>query len=481
MKSYEFAINPKVLAISNRPSSLDGGLVISGKNESILKEVTKLENELSNARLKYLENSLVVKVYKERLDKIKNTFKKNQIETIDAALSLNSSKLDILRSQMASLKSSFKNNPKLIKEFNSLQQEVSIANNNLKSLITVQENLQLELAQKSIPWKIIQYPTLNNKNLIFSLTQDSLLYILISFIFALITSSFKDKINNVFSNSKEIEREINSPILGIFPKLDFSFIQSDSEKNFTVLDKINFLDNYYGENQLINITKNSYKEAIKNLYSSLDLFESKNKVNKISITSSIRGEGKTFLCIVISKVLSELGKKIILIDSDLRSKNLSKEINIKNNIGIVDFINDNKTKIKDLITNVPKYQNIDIITPGKNKIEDPTKLLMSERFKLLVKEVENLNNYDLIIFDNPPSFFTTENKTIANLCRATLLVVTVNKVKKDLPKKLLKNMSLSNQNIGIIINDFHAENIVNVEEYPYDYYSKDYASYDNTD
>ena len=86
-KSYEFSINPKVLAISNKPSSLDGGLVISSKNQSIIREVTKLENQLSNARLKYLEDSKIVKVYKKRLDSIMNKFKSNQIDNIITALS----------------------------------------------------------------------------------------------------------------------------------------------------------------------------------------------------------------------------------------------------------------------------------------------------------------------------------------------------------------------------------------------------------
>ncbi len=282
-KSYEFAINPNISGISDLPSNSDGGLVIGGKNQSLMREVTKLENELSKARLKYLEESTVVKVYKERLEGIRNKFKQTQIETIVSALSLNDSKLEDIKLQRKLLKSESRNNPILIKEFNSLNQDLTIANNNLKSLITVQENLQLELAQNSIPWKIIEYPKIASEKLRNVIIKEFLIFFSIASSLSLLVAYIKDKTRFVYYSSKAIENDLDYPMLVNFPKINFSFLDNLEKNKLSLLEMFKYLNEYNNNNESILNQKYLYEEKSKNIFTSLNLIRQDINIKKFSL------------------------------------------------------------------------------------------------------------------------------------------------------------------------------------------------------
>lgn len=461
-RSYEFAINPNISGISEKTSKMDGGLVIGGKNQSLMREVTELENELSKARLKYLEESKVVKVYKDRLASIRSKFKETQLETIAAALSLNNSKLEDIKFQMKILQSKSKDNPILIKEYNSLNQNLNIANNNLKSLITVQENLQLELAQTSIPWKIIEYPKISNQRLRRILVEDFLLFFFISFATTLIATYIKDMSKFVFYSSKEIENKLDYPLLENFPKIDFSFLNKAKINNLSIIDKLKALDKYNGNNESLLNQKYLYKEVCKNIFTSLNLIRQDLTIKKILITSSENDEGKTFISITLAKVISEIGKKVLLIDTNFRDTSFATQLKLEKILGISDFIFDQDKNLNDIIHKLPNLENLDLITIGTKTNIDPALILVSERFKLFINQIEKNNFYDLVLFVNAPTSYDSDNKLIAEFIDANIYLITLNKVNNKLPNKAIEKVFFNMPNIGIVINNYYSNNFKSI-------------------
>ena len=79
----------------------------------------------------------------------------SQLSTLDEAIYLKQIDLDEVQKQKDRILAVFRQKPDLINEYNSLQEELEISSQNLVSLIAARENFQLEIAQSTIPWKII--------------------------------------------------------------------------------------------------------------------------------------------------------------------------------------------------------------------------------------------------------------------------------------------------------------------------------------
>ena len=114
------------------------------------------------------------------------------------------------------LNASFSKQPQLIKEYQSIEQKLIIAQENLSSLIAARENFQLEMAQNSVPWKIIEKPFMYDKPIKPSLNRNFALAIIYSGLLSLLCAFIRDKFDHVFHSSLEIERNLNSQFLQIF-------------------------------------------------------------------------------------------------------------------------------------------------------------------------------------------------------------------------------------------------------------------------
>lgn len=147
----------------------------------------------------------------------------------------------------------------------------------------------------------------------------------------------------------------------------------------------------------------------------------------ISITSANPGSGKTFVSVNLAKVLALKGKKVLLIDLDIRKGSLSKIIG-KPSKGIVDFI---VGKVQEdaifnrEIDNTPTLDAIGIGTVPPN----PSELLSSEKLDQLI---ENLRQqYDFIILDCPPVEIVTDAKVINRLVDMTIFIIRAGLLEKD--------------------------------------------------
>ena len=97
----------------------------------------------------------------ERLNHLRPLLRQNQLEAVDAALSLNAGRLATARMQQATLNRQFLQQPGLIKQYEALQQRLEIAKQNLAGLVSAREKFQLEIAQRTVPWRVLAEPTIN--------------------------------------------------------------------------------------------------------------------------------------------------------------------------------------------------------------------------------------------------------------------------------------------------------------------------------
>ncbi len=117
----------------------------------------------------------------------------------------------------------------------------------------------------------------------------------------------------------------------------------------------------------------------------------------IAVTSSISGEGKTFVALNLAGIISMSGKKTILLDLDMRKPKVHLAFDLRNDKGMSNLII-GKVNLEEVIRK-DVDQNLDIITSGPIP-PNPSELLLSDRYKNLIEQLKSI--YDVIIIDNPP-------------------------------------------------------------------------------
>ncbi|MEP6950538.1 MAG: polysaccharide biosynthesis tyrosine autokinase [Ginsengibacter sp.] len=188
---------------------------------------------------------------------------------------------------------------------------------------------------------------------------------------------------------------------------------------------------------------------------------------KILVTSSISGEGKSFIAANLAVSLSLTGKKVVLVDLDLNNPTLSKILNVNQNEGITDFLTGEKEP-EEIIKRVKAHENLFFISAG-GLPESPTELLANGKVKEIIEYLDNI--FDVVIIDTSPIVLVTDGYLLTGLCDATLYVIR----HKYTPKMLVKRIDENNQitpinNPAIIFNGVKMRGFFkNNYGYGYDY------------
>ncbi len=405
------------------------GLSVSDFDQSLLKQLISVESEIAQAKSKYTPESTIIKGLEKRLKEIQPSLLENQLKAVDTALSLNKSRLDNLYIQKKDIEKKFLEKPALIKEYKNIEQELEIANQNLLSLVSARESFQLEMAQNSIPWRVISPPKMNNNPIEPSIPRNLFLGTVLGIFVGALAAISRDRLDFVFHSPDEVIDKIKLPLLGHIPYVKvFEGIRETKE---TINEEI--FDSKTTNNSE-SYQRFFYQEAFRNVYTSIRFCNTDKKINSIVLTSSLPDEGKTLINIILAKTLSDMGEKVLLIDADMRKPALHKRLGLNNILGFSNLLSDPDLEINKVMQKVNKNANFNVITAGKIP-PDPTRLLSSKRFENLIKEIYEKNIYDLIIFDAPPVLGLSDSILLAEKTDGVILLVSIENVRRNMPNE----------------------------------------------
>lgn len=195
-------------------------------------------------------------------------------------------------------------------------------------------------------------------------------------------------------------------------------------------------------------------EAFRMLRTNLNFLIKDTKESQVIFTTStIKGEGKTFVSMNLAITLSTLGKKVILVGADLRNPQLHKMLRItRHKKGVTNFLHDTVTKLEDVIENGAQfYLKCDFIFSGTIP-PNPAELLSNGRFELLLDTLKK--EYDFVIVDTAPTLLVTDTTLIANLADALVYVIRANHTDKKLLHFINELKALNKiSNAGIVLNN----------------------------
>lgn len=210
-----------------------------------------------------------------------------------------------------------------------------------------------------------------------------------------------------------------------------------------------------GQDKLVKyLDRSVLSEAFRMLRTNLSfLIQDEHKPQVLFTTSTIKGEGKTFVSMNLAITLSTLNKKVILVGADLRNPQLHKMLkSTRHKKGVTNYLHDTTTALNDIIETGQEYNlKFDLIFSGTIP-PNPAELLSNGRFEVLLEELKK--EYDFVIVDTAPTLLVTDTTLIANLADLMVFVIRANHTDKKLlhfinELKALKKIN----NAGIVLNN----------------------------
>lgn len=236
----------------------------------------------------------------------------------------------------------------------------------------------------------------------------------------------KEILNDKILFRSEIEEYTNVPVIG-----ELSYLRGNKELSLKNQDDIPVI------------------EQFRHLDAQLGLYSRSFRKKKILVTSSIAGEGKSFVSKNLSYSLAQSGKKVILIDMDLRKPYTTKSFNLLESKGIIDYLK-GEAILEELVLLTELDPNLYIL-PAGTKGGDYTKLLLNGELEFLFEKLSA--NFDYVIIDSGPIGLVSDANLLAEFCDIILLVVRHGFTPKKILQRLDQNRADKNlQHVGIIFN-----------------------------
>lgn len=211
--------------------------------------------------------------------------------------------------------------------------------------------------------------------------------------------------------------------------------------------------------------KAAVSESIKSLRTNLQFASVDQKLKTILVTSSLPGEGKTFVSVNLGASFAQTDKKVLIVDCDLRRGRLHKLFGLPNINGLSNLLTDD-------IRNFEKYvqetgiENLSVITRGTCP-PNPSELLSSQKNKRLINQLRQ--KFDIIIFDGTPCNGLTDSIIMSTLVDEALIVVRNGFV----PRSVFNTTKEGLENVGAKIAGVVPNQIARKTASYYTYYSDD--------
>ncbi len=212
----------------------------------------------------------------------------------------------------------------------------------------------------------------------------------------------------------------------------------------------------------------NYVEAYKMLCTNFEFIAAAQDCKNIVITSTMANEGKTNISVNLAQTLSGYDKKVCLVECDLRRPSAHRLILLSRNTEGLTNVLKGEIELSKAIRKV-ENSNMSLLLAGSTP-PNPSELLASDKMKKVIDELAQ--EYDYIIYDTPPVLLVTDAATLGKYMDGALLVVSHNKVEKNLVLKAKKNLdSAGVKLLGAVYSMYNAKTAETYSRYSsYNYY-----------
>jgi len=405
---------------------------------SNLDALQKLIAERNQLSLSYNENTFAfqqkqneVKAAKDQIFNQLSNLKKSWLEN---TLELNQKK--------ESLEKKFAGMPDKNTEFSKNQRYYKLYEEFYLSMMQAKAQFEIAQAGNTPDFKILSPASLTSKPIapqkLMILGIGLVGSLILNFFFIGIVYLLNDKIIGV----QEVERSVNVPVLGSIPA-----IVSSNGQELIVQSQ----------------PKSMASEAIRTLRTSLEFFTTGVNKKTICVSSTVAGEGKSFIATNLSGVLALSSKKVVLLDLDLRKSKEKLPFQLIDRAKGISTILIGKHQWDECLVKTP-LEALDYLPAGPQP-PNPSELMLNGAFEKLLNSLKE--KYDFIVMDTPPVGLVTDGVMVMKKSDVSIYVFRANYSKRDFITSLSRLININKlNNVTVVVNALP----VDEKTYGYGYY-----------
>lgn len=382
------------------------------------------EAELEHERLKKTtaENNPIMISLSDQIEKIKPSILEN-IQSQRNSLTASRSNLMSTNNAYTSMLQAI---PEKEKELLDISRDQSIKSAIYSFLLQKREDAALSSASKVTDSRVINQAQSSMNPVSISNQMVYMVAVVIALLIGVVVIAVKEVLNRKILFRHEIEKLTSLPIIS-------EIFQEEGKKPVVVEEG----------------KRSHTAEQFRKLRTAFTFMGLDSKRKKVLVTSSISGEGKSFIAANLAMSVALTNKKVVLVEADLINPSLSRDLEIQNEVGLSDYLKGRK-EAEEVIRSTSYSSNLFIIPSGPLP-NNPSELIVNGRIEELFYYLETI--FDFIIVDAPPVIPVSDAYVLSSACDATLFVIR----HKYTPKIFVQRIDDSNKinqlkNAAIIFN-----------------------------
>lgn len=371
---------------------------------------------------------------------------------------------------LAGLERQLRAMPVLNRQYGSLQKEIELAGDSLTDFLKTRQTLQVEAAQREIPWEVVREPST------YPIASDTVKDLATALLMGLaLGGAFAfaiDKLGNTYHSTEQLRAKVKLPVLGVLPFNQQLFL-NDMEGNGgrrkrkllsrmrSLLIKssakvsksmsaiaLSLLDEYD--------TSAEFVEALRVINFKLKMSGADKPARTITVSSVSPGDGKSTLALNWAETAASMGQRVLLIDGVLRNPQVHRILDIPNQVGLSTLLS-TELKPPEGLQQVRPDEKLYVVTGGP-PAENPANLLGSPKMREILSYYEKF--YDLILIDVPPLSGLADAGIISHQTDGLVLVVRLDQTNKSLLQQTIEDLESSSASVlGMVINGHKGHNV----------------------
>jgi polysaccharide biosynthesis transport protein len=413
----------------------------NGRYQTLLTRMIELDSKIAEAATIYTDETPDLQVLREERNNLVSLLQRES-QQVQREVAGQIRDLQVrdrsLQQTLGSLNSDVRDLAGISRRYTDIQRELEIATQTLNQFLTKRQALEIDVAQREIPWELIT-PTTTPQPFASNMTRNLALGAILGLLLGTGIALAMNRIADVIYEVEELRRIIKLPLLGVIPRND-ALGQIAPVINLAPAPVLaGNVRELNGKARRRYYEADPFSEAFRSLYTNLRLISTDHPIRSLVISSTMPGEGKSTTSVYLAQAAAAMGQRVLLVDTDLRCPRVHEYVGLPNKGGLIDVLA-GQMELKGAIQRSLVESNMFVLTAGTVP-PDPTRLLSSQRMHHLMMQVHN--NFDLVIYDAPPLLGFADAHLMATHTQGVMLVSQLGKLKRSLLEQAIEQLRVS--------------------------------------